>query len=92
MTNQNVEHPPHYVRLKDVAWIEVIDITRHMNFNIGNCLKYVLRAGRKTEQGVENIDKQIEDLSKAIRYINDYINNILIPMRDKTLEPPANDK
>lgn len=85
-------NPPYYKWLKDIVWIETIDITRHMWFNLGNALKYILRSWRKAEQGLSDIEKEIEDLTKAIRYINDYINSILIPMRDKTLEPPANDK
>jgi hypothetical protein len=90
--DDRVNHPQHYTWLKDVCWIETIDITRHMGFNLGNAIKYLLRSWRKAEQGINDIDKEIEDLQKSIRYINDYINSILIPMRDKTLEPPANDK
>lgn len=78
-----VEHPFHYVWLKDVAWIEVIDITRHMSFNIGNSLKYILRAGHKSEEGMSDIDKQIEDLEKAKWYLTDYIENILKPIKEK---------
>ena len=40
-----VNHPSHYTWLKDLCGIEVIDITRHMNFNLGNVIKYTLRAG-----------------------------------------------
>nr|DAH00044.1 MAG TPA: Protein of unknown function (DUF3310) [Crassvirales sp.] len=28
----NVNHPPHYTWLKDKCGIEVIDITRHMDY------------------------------------------------------------
>lgn len=90
--DDKVNHPQHYTWLKDVAWVETIDITRHMGFNLWNALKYILRSWKKAEQGMNDIDKEIQDLSKAVRYINDYINSILIPMRDKTLEPRANDK
>lgn len=81
--NDRVNSPSHYTWLKEYAWIEVIDITRHLDFNIGNCIKYVLRSWHKSEWGMSDIDKQIEDLEKAIRYLNDYINNILIPMKKK---------
>ena len=30
----NVNHPPHYTWLKDKCGIEVIDITRHMDFDL----------------------------------------------------------
>lgn len=78
-----VNHPSHYVWLKEYTWIEVIDITRHLDFNIWNAIKYILRAGHKSEWWMADIDKQIEDLEKARRYLNDYIQNILIPQRNK---------
>lgn len=70
---ERVDHPSHYTWLKDVCGIEVIDITRHMNFNLGNVIKYTLRAGRKSEEGISDIDKTIEDLQKAEFYIKDEI-------------------
>ncbi len=69
-----VNHPSHYCWLKDKCGIEVIDITRHLDFDTGNAVKYLLRAGRKSEDGYSNKDKTIEDLKKAIFYINDKIN------------------
>ena len=71
-----VNHPPHYLWLKDKVGIEVIDITRHMDFDLGNAIKYILRAGHKTEEGCDNKSKTIEDLKKAIWYINDKIKTI----------------
>lgn len=68
-----VSHPIHYTWLKDLCGVEVIDITRHMDFDLGNAIKYILRNGRKHEEGYEDIDKAIEDLQKAIWYINDEI-------------------
>lgn len=70
-----VNHPSHYTWLKDICGIEVIDITRHMNFNLGNVIKYVLRSGKKAETGIE--DKAIEDLRKAEFYIKDEINRLI---------------
>lgn len=71
-----VNHPSHYTWLKDICGIEVIDITRHMNFNLGNVIKYILRAGHKSEEGMNSRQKQIEDLQKAIFYINDEIKRL----------------
>ena len=68
-----VNHPSHYTWLKDKCGIEVIDITRHLDFDLGNAVKYILRSGKKTEQGYADIEKEIEDLQKAIFYINDKI-------------------
>lgn len=74
--SDKVEHPSHYTWLKDKCGIEVIDITRHMDFCTGNAVKYLLRAGYKSEEGYSNKDKTIEDLKKAIWYINDKINQL----------------
>lgn len=72
----NVNHPSHYTWLKDYCGIEPIDITRHMNFNLGNAIKYILRSGHKTEQGMTLQEKQVEDLKKAIFYLKDEINKL----------------
>ena len=68
-----VNHPSHYTWLKDLCGVEVIDITRHMDFDLGNAVKYILRQGRKSEEGIADTDKAIEDLKKAVWYINDKI-------------------
>lgn len=57
-----VNHPPHYKN--HPSGIECIEITRHMEFNIGNAIKYLWRY--KDKNG-------IEDLKKAIFYIQDQI-------------------
>ena len=74
--NDNVNHPQHYTWLKDLCGIEVIDITRHMNFCLGCAIKYILRAGHKKDASLNDTDKQIEDLNKAIWYIKDEIKRI----------------
>lgn len=71
-----VNHPSHYTWLKKLCGIEVIDITRHMNFNLGNVIKYVLRSGHKSEEGMSDKQKRIEDLKKAVFYLNDEINRL----------------
>ena len=72
----SVNHPKHYTWLKELCGIEVIDITRHMNFCCGNALKYILRAGHKKDASLTDTEKQIEDLNKAIWYIQDEIKRI----------------
>lgn len=71
--NERVNHPSHYTWLKKLCNIEVIDITRHMDFDLGNAVKYLLRAGHKNEKGLSDKEKMIEDLKKAVWYINDKI-------------------
>ena len=75
-TEDKVNHPSHYVWLKEICGIEVIDITRHLSFDRGNAVKYLLRAGYKTEKGYSEKQKLIEDLKKAIFYINDEIQQL----------------
>lgn len=70
---ERVEHPKHYSYLKELCGIEVIDITRHMDFCLGNAIKYILRAGHKQDAILTDNQKEIEDLKKAIFYINDKI-------------------
>lgn len=68
-----VNHPPHYTWLKEKCGIEVIDITRHLDFNLGNAIKYILRSGHKKDVELGDKTKTIEDLKKAVWYLNDKI-------------------
>lgn len=74
MNNDRVNHPSHYTWLKEKCGIEVIDITRHMDFDLGNVVKYTLRQGHKSEEGMSDKAKAIEDLKKARWYLDDKIN------------------
>ena len=56
----NVNQPSHYT--SHPSGVECIDITRHMNFCLGNAIKYIWRAGLKGDS--------IEDLKKAKKYID----------------------
>lgn len=73
---EKVSHPSHYTWLKELCGIEVINITRHMDFDLGNAVKYLLRAGHKSEEGYTDQEKELEDLRKAVWYINDKIKTI----------------
>lgn len=70
----NVNHLKHYT--SDPSGIECIDITRHRNFNVGNAIKYLWRAGLKIDADKSSINKQIEDLEKAVWYIVDEIHRL----------------
>ena len=63
-----INHPAHSTGV--TAEIECIDIARHLNFQLGNAFKYVWRAGKKGGRG-----KEIEDLKKALWYLEDSIQN-----------------
>lgn len=72
--NDQVNHPKHYT--SDPSGIECIDITRHRNFNVGNAIKYLWRAGLKEDKDRKLIDKQVEDLNKAVWYLIDEIHRL----------------
>lgn len=72
--NDQVNHPKHYT--SDPSGIECIDVTRHRNFNIGNAIKYLWRTGLKEDKDRKLIDKQIEDLNKAVWYLVDEIHRL----------------
>lgn len=60
--NDIINHPSHYTDGK----IEVIDFIeeKQLNFHRGNAIKYIARAGKKKKE------TEIEDLEKAVWYIN----------------------
>lgn len=70
---EHVNHPKHYNSHPN--GIECIDIIRHYVCDIANAIKYLWRAGLKPEMGKEDVEKEIEDLKKAVWYINDFIAN-----------------
>lgn len=65
--NDPVNHPAHYTSSE--SGIECIQVTEHMNFCLGNALKYIWRAG------IKNPDT-VQDLKKAVWYINREISRI----------------
>ena len=81
-----VNHPSHYT--SHPSGVECIEITRHMDFNTGNAMKYLWRAGLKDSvlkdarskdsvlkdsANSSKLQSTIQDLEKAIFYINDRI-------------------
>lgn len=50
-----VNHPPHYTT--HPSGVECIQITEHMNFCLGNAVKYIWRAGLKGKDPVEDLKK-----------------------------------
>lgn len=81
--NDNVNHPSHYTWLKDLCGIEPIDICKRLDFDLGNALKYILRAGHKKDSSMTDLEKTIEDLKKAIFYINDKIEMLENEIKNK---------
>lgn len=68
---EKVNHPSHYMTPGGLEAIDVIsaftaDLQGRMAFDIGNALKYICRFNKKNG---------VEDLEKAIWYLNDAITN-----------------
>lgn len=61
-----VDHPSHYTT--HPSGVECIDITEAMNFNVGNAVKYLWRAGLK--------GAAVEDLKKARWYVDREIDRL----------------
>lgn len=64
-----VEHPSHYAEGRKYEPIDVINDWQ-LNFNLGNTIKYISRAGRK--------ENAIEDLEKARFYLDYEIKRVKI--------------
>lgn len=62
---EGVNHPQHYN--VHPSGVECIEVVRHMNFNLGNVVKYLWRAG------IKNTQVPLQDLKKAAWYLNDEI-------------------
>lgn len=78
--NDNVNHPAHYTDGK----IEVIDFIedKKLGYHLGNAVKYISRAGKKDP------DKYIEDLQKAVWYLQREIkrSTVQMPISTGTLD------
>lgn len=74
-TPDMVNHPPHYTA--HPSGVECIQITEHMNFCIGNAVKYLWRADLKNG---------VEDLEKARWYIDREISRRALPTKPPTEE------
>ena len=66
VSHDPIHHPLHY--MQHPSGIECIDVVEHMNFNLGNAVKYIWRAALK--------GNAVEDLKKAAWYINREIERI----------------
>jgi hypothetical protein len=61
-------NPSHYK--SHPSGVECIEVTRHMNFNLGNAMKYIWRHDKK---------HGVQDLRKAIWYLEDEIARLTHP-------------
>ncbi len=68
--SEQVNHPAHYGGANNPY--EAIKVIREwrLNFALGNTIKYIARAGKK------HPDKQLEDLQKALWYLQNEIETL----------------
>ena len=63
------EKPPKYYIGKNGYVAEQVIYGFSCSWNVGNSVTYLLRAGKKTEKGMTDLEKHLEDLEKAIDHI-----------------------
>jgi hypothetical protein len=68
-----VNHPSHYNKIQGV---ECIDVVEQMSFSLGNAVKYIWRCEEK--------GNKVQDLKKAIWYLNREISKTLKLKKNKT--------
>ena len=74
-----INQPPHYTA--HPSGVECIQITEHMNFCLGNAIKYVWRAGLKGDS--------LDDLKKAEWYIRREIDRVSKSKKENPGTPAA---
>lgn len=67
-TKETVNHPDHY----HPGTYEAINVIEawNLDFCLGNAIKYISRLGRKSDSSLTQKEKNIDDLKKAIWYLN----------------------
>ena len=78
LSADNVNHPKHYT--SDECGVEAIELTSLLPNCIGNALKYVWRCGKK--------DDSVQELKKALWYVNYSIDNDLPSTIDDLSDTP----
>lgn len=87
-----VDHPTHYE--KGAGHVECIDLLRVLTegysgiaaMEVGQ-FKYLYRMGSKSEEGLSQIDKSIEDVKKLIFYMKDFEKHACAPENGDYLMP-----
>lgn len=62
-----VNHPLHYT--SHPSGIECVEITEHFNFNIGNAVKYLWRAGLKHPNPKTDLEKSLWYIQRELQRI-----------------------
>jgi hypothetical protein len=65
--SDNVNHPKHYN--SHPSGVECITVVEHMNFNVGNAIKYLWRSDHKN--GLEDLKKSRWYIDREIQRLED---------------------
>jgi len=79
MANSNSTGPSYYKRGSIQVWDFIRD--QDLNFHLGNAIKYICRAGHKGVDGRSLQDAYIQDLTKAIHYLQNELESQIISQR-----------
>ena len=66
----NEEDIPSYYKGKNGYMAKDVVSNFDLSYNIGNAVTYLLRCGKKKEEGMTDTEKHIEDIQKAINHLH----------------------
>lgn len=67
--NDPVNSPAHYT--SHPSGVECLQITEHMNFCLGNAVKYIWRAGLKSDDAVQDLEKARFYIEREIKRLRE---------------------
>lgn len=70
MSKEDLNIPDYYIGTKYKYEARKVVEDWNLSYNTGTAVSYLLRAGKKREEGMSNTDKHIEDIKKAINHLN----------------------
>ena len=76
MEDSKVKNPSHYSWFATEYGIQPARICEGLGFYLGNAFKYIVRAGRKQQANYTVRQSAVEDLRKAIQYLEFKIEEI----------------
>jgi hypothetical protein len=87
MSSPAINHPSHYN--SHPSGVECITIAQHHTFNVGNAIKYLWRAGLKPVDGEIGAEAAIQDLRKAVFYLNAEVERISQDAKNAATATPS---
>ncbi len=80
MAEDTKTQPQHYTSIPNgMQSIDIIEV-HNLGFHLGNCVKYILRAGKKINES------EVDDLKKARWYLNRQLKNLGVVEKEESSE------